>query len=341
MKLISFAVPCYNSADYMQNCIDSLLAGGDEVEIIIINDGSTDNTFTIAERYRMSHPGIVKTIHKQNGGHGSGINCGVKESTGLYFKCVDSDDWVDTGALGKLLTVIREHNMKGCLPDLYITNFVYEHAEDNTRHVSRYTDKLPIETLCDWTKMKEFRRSHMLLMHALTYRRDKLILSETILPEHTFYVDNLFAYKPLPFMNSIYYIDVDFYRYFIGRSDQSVNIKNFVRRYDQQIRVIKCMVQSFTYNQLKTFPKGLKKYLLHALSVVMLNTIFFTCADDSEDRRIALKEMWEFIKAKDRKLHNKLKYQSYVFSIIFLPWRLRGKVMTLGYKILCKKIKLG
>ena len=95
MKLMSFAVPCYNSEEYMQKCIESLLKGGEDVEIIVVNDGSHDNTREIAEDYVRRYPSIVKAVHKENGGHGSGVNKGLELASGLYYKVVDSDDWLD------------------------------------------------------------------------------------------------------------------------------------------------------------------------------------------------------------------------------------------------------
>ena len=95
MKLLTIAIPCYNSQDYMRKCVDSLLIGGDDVEILIINDGSQDRTAEIANEYEKNYPGIIRAIHKENGGHGSAVNAGMREARGLYFKVVDSDDWVN------------------------------------------------------------------------------------------------------------------------------------------------------------------------------------------------------------------------------------------------------
>ena len=101
MKLLSIIIPCYNSENYMKYCIESLLPGGDDVEILIINDGSKDKTAEIAEEYANKYPSIIKAIHQENGGHGETINTGLKNATGLYLKVVDSDDWVDTRAYFK------------------------------------------------------------------------------------------------------------------------------------------------------------------------------------------------------------------------------------------------
>ena len=91
-KLITFAVPCYNSAAYMEHCVDTLLQGGDDIEIILVDDGSTkDDTPAICDRYAEQYPDIVRAIHQPNGGHGEGVNQGLRNARGIYYKVVDSD----------------------------------------------------------------------------------------------------------------------------------------------------------------------------------------------------------------------------------------------------------
>ena len=107
MKYITFTIPCYNSENYMRRCVDSLLVGGEDVEILIIDDGSSDRTGAIADEYEMLYPNIVKAVHKPNGGHGSGVNKGLELAHGLYYKVVDSDDWFDHDAYLKMLDKIK------------------------------------------------------------------------------------------------------------------------------------------------------------------------------------------------------------------------------------------
>ena len=127
MKLLSIAIPCYNSEKYMRKCIDSLLIGGEDVEILIIDDGSTkDRTAEIADEYEAQFPTIVRAIHKENGGHGSAVNTGIANATGLYFKVVDSDDWVKQDAYFKILDTLRELAGGGQALDMLISNYVYE-----------------------------------------------------------------------------------------------------------------------------------------------------------------------------------------------------------------------
>ncbi len=341
MKLVSFTVPCYNSQDYLRGCLDSILVAGDDIEIIIVNDGSTDGTLEIAEEYRSRFPSVVKVIDKPNGGHGSGVNAGLKAAEGLYFKVVDSDDHLDGEALTTLMNTIRAHYESGVSPDLYVTNYVYDHAYDGTEHVSAYKDKIPVEKLCGWEKIKKFRYSRMMLMHALLYRREVLLKSGLVLPEHTFYVDNIYAYQPLPHTKNLYYLNVNLYRYFIGRSDQSVNRANFVKRYDQQIRVMLRMTDAYKWEEIKKMPRGLKRYMRHSLEAIMMTTLLFVCAECSKERKAALKDMWRHIKQNDKSMYAMLRHRSYAVAVNWMPWRLRGAMLIFGYNILCKKVKLG
>ena len=123
MKYISFAIPCYNSAAYMDRAVESILKGGEDVEIIIVNDGSKDDTSKIAHEYEEKYPTIVRAVDKENGGHGDAVNAGLDHAEGKYFKVVDSDDWVDEEALYKILDVLKtfeeEEKQICCLPIMY------------------------------------------------------------------------------------------------------------------------------------------------------------------------------------------------------------------------------
>ena len=129
MKLLSIAIPSYNSQDYMEHCIDTLLIGGEDVEILIVDDGSKDRTAEIADAYAEKYPTIVKAIHQENGGHGEAVNAGIRNASGLYFKVVDSDDWVDEEAYQKILSTLRELSGGRQNLDMLISNFVYEKDE--------------------------------------------------------------------------------------------------------------------------------------------------------------------------------------------------------------------
>ena len=342
MKYITFAIPSYNSEAYLHHAVDSLLHLGEDVEIIIVNDGSTDRTLDIALDYQSKYQHMIKVIDKKNGGHGSGVNEGLKHATGLYYKVVDSDDWLDEKNTVALLNTIKGHVSKDKMPDLYITDFVYEHVEDDTHFVRSYRENYPAYQHFSWAETRQkFKYSSTLLMHALLYKTSVLRESKLELPEHTFYVDNVFAYIPLPHVKTIFYMPIVIYHYYIGRIDQSINLDNIVKRYENQIRVMYMLMNAYSYEEVKKQPKGLRDYMKHFLGAMMIITQMFTIGKDTKERRIAIKKLWKDLKALDIKLYRKLRYRSYNIVVNFLPYRLRGFVMLTGYKYFRKRVKLG
>ncbi len=340
MKLITFTLPCYNSEGYMRKCVESILPMGDAAEIIIVNDGSKDGTGRIADEYAEKYPTIVQVIHQENGGHGEGINQGLQRATGLYFRVVDSDDWLAEDALKELENAIRACQEKDDLPDVFITNFIYDKLSDNTRYVSSYEKNFALGE-CSWENSKPFKLWHMLLMHALTYKTELLRQTGIVLPKHTFYEDNVFAYIPLLKTRKLYYLNVNLYHYYIGREGQSVNMQNLVRNYQHQLRDVRCIFDGYSYEEICALPKGLKKYAKHFLGLMVANTLYFTCGASSKERKIALKELWRDFKAKDKKLYKFMRYHTYAFWLMPLPWKLRGFVAKQCYKALCRIVKLG
>ena len=130
-KLITFAVPCYNSAAYMRHCIETLLSAGEQAEIILVDDGSVkDDTPAICDEYAAKYPTIVKTIHQENGGHGEGVNQGIRNATGLYYKVVDSDDWLAPDFTEKLVSAAEAHTA-----DLVIAPFWMVYPENYVEHI--------------------------------------------------------------------------------------------------------------------------------------------------------------------------------------------------------------
>lgn len=336
MKYLTLTVPCYNSQDYMKRCIDSLLPGGEDVEIIIVNDGSTDETGQIAAEYEKKYPGIVKAVQKENGGHGSGVNTGIALAKGLYFKVVDSDDWLEAEAYGKLLREIknrcRERAPKETVPDLIVCNYVYNHLEEGSRRSMAYRNVFPKNRVCSWNDMKHFKPSQYLIMHALVYRTEILRQSGVVLPEHTFYVDNIFAYQPLPYVKHILYLDMDLYEYYLGREDQSVNEKVLMSRIDQQIRVTKIVAGSVDLNKVKEIYPKLADYMCRNISIMMAISSIHLLLIQSEDAKQKRKKLWKDIKKENPALYYRLKYTT-LSGFTYLPGTLGGRLTVGGYRI--------
>ena len=285
MKLLSIAVPCYNSAAYMRKCIDSLLPGGEDVEIIIVNDGSNDSTPDIAEEYRERYPGIIKVVNKENGGHGSAVNAGIEHARGLYFKVVDSDDWVSQSAYIRILDKIKELLKSGKSIDMFISNYVYEKEGEKRKKVMKYTHTLPEEEIFTWKDVRHFRVGQYILMHSVIYRTNLLRDCGLKLPEHTFYVDNIFVFNPLPYVKTMYYMNVNFYRYFIGREDQSVNEQVMISRIDQQITVNKLLVDYYIAEKQHILTNGkVRKYMVNYLDIITTVSSVLLIRSEQEEK---------------------------------------------------------
>ena len=330
MKLLSVAIPCYNSEAYMEKCIDSLLVGGEEVEILIVDDGSTDKTAEIADVYAEKYPTIVRAIHQENGGHGEAVNAGIRNAQGLYFKVVDSDDWVNKEAYEKILKTLEELLRGPKTVDLFISNFVYEKQGATRKKVMQYRHCFPQGEVFGWSDIGHMQKGKYLLMHSMIYRTQLLQQCGLELPKHTFYVDNLFAYEPLPYVKKMYYLDVNFYRYFIGRDDQSVNEKVMIKRIDQQIRVNKMMVD--VYNRGNFTNKRLRAYMFSYLDIITTVSSIMLIRAETEEALQKKKELLEYIKSENRVLYRKLRH-SLFGRVMNLPGKGGRKMSVAAYKI--------
>lgn len=331
MKILSVAIPCYNSAAYMEHCVETLLAGGEDIEIIIVNDGSTkDDTAKIADRLAEEHPTIIKAVHQENGGHGQAVNTGLLNATGYYFKVVDSDDWVDEDALKKIIKTLKYMISHDKELDMLLSNFVYDKQGVKNKAVMNYRSAMKSRHITSWNGSIKFKKSQYILMHSVIYRTELLRECGLELPKHTFYVDNIYVFKPLPSVKKVCYLDVNFYHYFIGRDDQSVNESVMISRIDQHIRVAKIMMEE--YSKMKIESEKLDKYMLQYLDMMMCIASIMLILAKTKEALVKKKELWAWLKQEYPAIYKKLRFS--VFGIFMnLPGAVGRKISVLGYKI--------
>lgn len=335
MKLLSIAVPSYNSEAYMRKTIDHLVVGGEEVEVLVIDDGSKDNTLKVAQEYEEKYPGIVRAIHQKNKGHGGAVNTGMREATGEYFKVCDSDDYFEFDAFMSLLTVIRESVANANEPDVIITNYVYDKQGAKHKKIMDYTGRFPENTVFTWNDIKRpLKMSQYVLMHSLTYRLQLLRENKTTLPEHCFYVDNLMAFQPLIHAKTLYYLNVDLYMYYIGRQDQSVNEKVMLGRLDQQLKVTKLMIDE--YQPHLVVEKSHMNYLVHYMGIMMTVSSILLMRKGTKEALRDRNELWKYLLKKDKKLY--LRLRSNVLGMFMNVHTLPGRTMAVGGYHLVQRI---
>lgn len=330
MKVLTVAIPCYNSQEYMKKAIESVLPGGDDVEIIVVDDGSKDNTKEIGAQYEKQYPGIVKLISKENGGHGSAVNAGLANASGVYYKVLDSDDWFDKKSLLEVLKLLKRMIHEEIKLDMLIANYVYEKPSAGKRRIINYRSAMPVDELFTWSELKHFRISQNILMHSVIYRTQMLKDCGLKLPEHTFYVDNIFVYQPLPYVKLMYYMDVNLYRYFIGREDQSVNEEIMIRRIDQQLRVNRIMIDSCDVTKIED--DKLRNYMVKYLSMICTVSSALLVKEGSEESLKKRKHLWEYLKASNPGM-----YKLVNRTMLGRPMQMKSsagrRIIVAGYKL--------
>lgn len=330
MKLLSIAVPSYNAQDYLDRCMESLLPGGDDVEILIVDDGSKDRTAEIADAYARKYPNIVKAIHKPNGGHGDAVTTGLYNATGLYFKVVDSDDKLAPKAYQEVLAFLKKTVDEGNDLDMLISNFTYDKQSvpEEKRKVIDYHKMLPVGRFFTWDEIGKFQVGHYLLMHAVIYRTEMLREMKLVLPKHTFYVDNIYVYEPLPHVKTLYYLDVNLYLYYIGRNDQSVNTEVMKKRIDQQDRVNRIM---FDYCDLeKVENEKVRGYMYDYLQIMCTVTSAYYALINTKEAVEKQKELWNYMKVRNLPMWKKLRF-SLQGVVLNLPGAVGRFIIRKGY----------
>jgi len=328
MKLLTVTVPCYNSQDYMEKCVDSLLRGGDRVEIIIIDDGSRDATGAIADRYAEKYPNIVKVIHQENGGHGEGINQGLRHAAGTYFKVVDSDDALSEDFVN-CLDALEACEQQGGV-DLFVTNYFYTHTDGIGDRSINYSNVLPEDRIFGWEDTKTFRIHQLLTLHSSIFRTELMRKWEEALPKHTFYEDNLMVCQTLPFIKRLYYRNTDLYRYTIGREGQSVSEAVQKKRYAHQILVAERCFRSCHLDRVEN--RRLRRYLKHELFMMFALAIVFTRLNKTAESDRDLDKMWENCRAFDEKWGRHFRYRTPLWFIC-LPGKFGRNFTNFIYRL--------
>ena len=242
----------------------------------------------------------------------------------------DSDDWVDEEALLKVLDTVKGFVKDESEVDMVIANYVYEKVGMTHKKVIRYDNVLPENQISKWEDIGHFRLDQYILMHSVIYRTEMLKLCQLELPKHTFYVDNIYVYYPLPHVRTLYYMNVDLYRYFIGREDQSVNEKVMISRIDQQLFVTKKMISMYELRLIGS--KKLRKYMVNYLAIMMTVSSILCIRSKKKENLEKKKELWAYLKKKDYGTYMKIRY-GILGQTMNLPGRSGRRVSSLAYTV--------
>lgn len=288
MKLLSIIVPAYNVESYIAECIDSLIGDMailEYLEIIVINDGSTDNTLKIINSYIEKYQQCLKIVDKENGGHGSAINIGVEIATGKYTKVLDSDDWVNTNSLFELVQIILKYNK---LPDVIVNN--YKQIWNDGNVIEHKYDNIKPHLLVD---LKEFTNlGYRWTIHSATFRTDILQnYVKTKIDEKTSYDDIQYVLYPVPYINKVMVLDSYLYMYRMGNIGQSVSLQNMIKN-KTKLKNIILNAHKYYIDNKENMSLVQKKYYEQDLAVSIGDYINIVLLDASSTKA----EMIDFMK---------------------------------------------
>ena len=283
-KLLTFSVAAYNIADYLEQLLGSfdLTSLSDDVEILIVNDGSTDGTSKIAHLYKERYPDIIKVIDKDNRGHGSTINTGIEYAEGKYFRALDGDDWVDKDSLYRLIELLETIDV-----DLVITDFTW-----------CYTDKCIYDKWCGYEPGKIFDFDNIcgdlpyLRYHNVIYKTGILKDYHLHLDENCFYVDTEFICYPMINIKSAVYYDLPLYCYRMGNSGQSVSNESRIKHLSDSLKVSESLIE-FYLDKSDTINSSQRKLVLNCVcSIVSWHIVSLATREYSSTNRDEIKKFY-------------------------------------------------
>ena len=259
MKLLTISVAAYNVEAYLDRLMQSLTDSGvmEQLEILVVDDGSQDSTTEIALNYQKWYPDSVRLIRKENGGHGSTINRGIREASGKYFRTLDGDDWLHSGHLKALV-----EQMEKIDADIILSNFCNCYA-DGTEDVIDDFPALEDGNTYSFDELQS--RVEWMRIHTVIYRTSLLKEHGITLDEHCFYVDAEFMLYPIPFVETIYTCKPYLYCYRLGQPGQSVSRNGRIKHIEDGARVSRSLLDFYQENA-PQLPESKKKYFVEGIA---------------------------------------------------------------------------
>lgn len=278
VKLLSIVVPSYNVEKTLARTLDSICVNEvlDDLDVMVVDDGSADGTAEIGRQYAERYSETVRVIKKENGGHGSTINIGIDAAKGVFFKVVDGDDTLAKEGLIKLVDSLRSTRA-----DLIVANYEKVVFEKDEPPTLMRCEGFILDRLYTFDQLPE-KANIYFGIHSMVIRTALLKDNGIRLQEHTFYVDTEFGLLPIPFVQTVAFLDCVVYRYTVGNAQQSIDPQQFVKRYEDHDRVVKRMT---AYVQTCSCDAAHKKYMYSVLRKLCFTQYMLSAFYDSDTKR--------------------------------------------------------
>jgi glycosyltransferase involved in cell wall biosynthesis len=307
-KILSVSIASYNVEKYIRKALDSCCVPEimDRLEVLVVNDGSTDSTLEIAREYETKYPGTFRVIDKKNGGYGSTVNASIKAATGRYFRLLDGDDWFDREGL---VNFIEE--LSGAEEDMIIAQFKRVFEEDGHEEIRNEAEDIH-EKIVHFDQLGDHE---WFTMHAISYRTKVLQENGVRLTEHCFYTDQEYDLLPLPWVDTVRIFPQVVYCYRIGRGEQSVSPEGLEKHYNDQTIVLKRLYTVYPNVGEKKTAKD--KYIFNYFVLrTFLQIKVFLVISKSEKHRRELINFLNYLKREQPLIYRELLRTSKILKIL-------------------------
>lgn len=297
-KILTISIAAYNAEKDISNCLNSLIDSKEfsKLDIIVVNDGSTDQTVKITNKYVEKYKQSIRLINKENGGHGSTINTSIKHAKGKYYKILDSDDWVNSENLDKLIKFLEKNSIDMILNPY--TEISYESRKKN-RELNPCEGKISYNEIHGLNEMDKI----VLYMHSLTFSTEVIKKMGSIIDEKCFYVDMEYCIFPLLYVNNFICLDYPIYQYLLGSQTQSMNIENMIKRRDQHLKVTKRLIHFYVehYSELN---EKVQKIIAVRIKYAIYNQYLIYLHMSTKDSKTEIIEFDKWVKKQNRELYS-------------------------------------
>ena len=330
-KLLSIIVPTYNMQDYLRHGLSSLILQENKLfsllEVIVVNDGSKDNSSAIAHEFEDKYPRVFRVIDKENGNYGSCVNRGLAEAQGKYIRVLDADDWFETAEFEKFMTILQNLDVDMVLTDL-------QQVDGSGRCIKKHKyDLIPNQQF----KFQEYKSPGVYFaMPTITYRTAILRDMHYRQTEGISYTDTEFVFYPLHRIQSCIYEPCDIYRYFMGREGQTMDTKVLLKSANHYNKLLRAMV-AFANNlseqdkQLYTYQR-IEAQIAH-LSMGVYRTCLVLQDADNYDKAL-IKAFDDFMKNERPQVYKEagqLTLKKYLPIHYVRYWRITGKRFSVDW----------
>ena len=298
-KILTISVAAYNLGEMIRTNLESFCKSKviDDIEIIVTDDGSKDDTPQIVEEYVEKYPNSIKLIKQKNAGPGSTVNSGIRNARGKYFKMVDGDDWVETENLNILVEKLKNIDV-----DMVITNYeTYDDSVkkiiDSTNFFIKSDEEIEFDKIC---------KNLHLDMHNVIYKTD-ILKNNKIVLDNGFYTDMEYLLLPIPFIHKVIYYEMNIYVYRIAREGQSVSLPSMQKNISMHHLVLTRLMKYYEENQ-ENISENTRAYIASRLGK-MADTELTTLLTFkiNKEQKNKIKEFFKEIKETSKQIYKEFK----------------------------------